>query len=149
LAKALNIAGNTPLFEKFPRHATYLLTGVWRELDSRETLNSYIKNILDKSPEKIYGLLKSYSPFSASNLSSGPYYSDITKGYYEVIDKTFDVDYLYSIAKTLYKGDISAIQYTELDHLQTDENRLKQFMFYYSESKKDNKPTTTSEIIND
>lgn len=135
LDKAISEPGEEPLFEKYPKYAGYLLSHVWASIKGKENLMAYIKPILDKSPAKISDLLKVYSPNIHSSNQLESYYGDIEKDYFNAIQNTFDTDYLYEIAIKAFGKEIDVDTFQRLEHLQTEENRVKQFVYHYKKSK--------------
>lgn len=135
LDKALSEASGEPLFEKYPKYAVYLLSHVWASIKGKENLMTYIKPILDKSPAKISDLLKVYSPNVHSSIQPEPYYGDIERDYFNAIQNTYDTDYLYEIAIKAFGNEIDVDTFQRLEHLQTEENRVKQFVYHYKKLK--------------
>lgn len=135
LDKALNEAEGETLFDKYPKFAVYLLSHVWVSIKGKENLMTYIKPILDKTPTKISDLLKVYSPYVHSSIQPEPYYGDIEQKYFSAIQNTYDTDYLYEISIKAFGNEIDVETYQRLEHLQTEENRVKQFVYHYKNSK--------------
>lgn len=135
LDKALEEAGSEPLFEKYPKYAVYLLSHVWVSIKGKENLMTYIKPILDKTPEKISDLLRVYSPHVHSSIQPEPYYGDMEQDYFNKVQNTFDTDYLYDTAIKVFGNEIDDDTFQRLEHLQTDKNRVKQFVYHYKKFK--------------
>ncbi len=130
LDRAMTEAKDEPLFIKFPDYTNYLF-GAWFTLKGKNSLMIYIKRILDESPEKIAELLKAYSPFTHSSSQPQPFFGDIDKNYFDEINSTFDSNYLYEVAIRAFGKEIEDETYHALRHQQTDENRVKQFVYFY------------------
>lgn len=138
LDRTLQALEAKPIFEVYPEQTSFLLSKTWARLKGKESLMEYIQGILSKEPEKIYLLLKSFCNFIHSSGHPDPYYGDLEKQTFDWIDKVYDTEYLYRIAIKLI-GEQNDYEYLELEHRQTDENRLKQFMYFYNQ--KNNRAT--------
>lgn len=136
LDRILYEANDVPLFEVFPEDTDYIFTYLWLPIKGKESIMEYIKPILDKHSQKIVDILKYYSPLIHSTRQSEPYYGDLKKDNYINITKAFNVDYLYKLAVKTYGKEIDMDDYTRLDNHQTNENRVKQFVYFYKESKR-------------
>ena len=131
LDKAISEADDEPLFEKYPRCAVYLLSYVWVIIKGREDLMVYLRGILDNNPDKISNLLKVYSPYTHSSIQPEPFYGDLQHDSFKALQTTFDIDYLYRILIKVFGEATDVDVFTELDHLQTEQNRAKQFLRHY------------------
>lgn len=147
LEKAIEEAGEDPLFEKCPTYADYLLSHVWVSIKGKENLMTYIKSILDKTPAKISELLKVYSPYIHSSIQPEPYFGDIKQDNFKVIQNTYDTDYLHEVAIKAFGDEIDVDIFQRLEHLQTNENRVKQFAYHYKKSKAQTTEVTTENIM--
>ncbi len=132
LDRTLMSLSETSIFEVYPEQTPFLLSKIWARLKGNESLMDYIQTTLNKNPEKIYPFLKSYCNFIHNSGHPDPYYGDLEKHTFDWIDKIYDTEYLYRIGIGLI-GKQNDYKYVELNYNQTDENRLKQFMYFYKE----------------
>ena len=130
LDRTLESLGDNAIFEVYPEQVAFLLSKTWMRLKGKNSLMQYIKGILNKNPEKLYSLLKAHCNFIHSSGHPDPYYGDLVKETFEWLDRTYESEYLYKIAIGLI-GEQDNYKYVELNNLQTDENRLKQFIYFY------------------
>jgi hypothetical protein len=135
LDKAISDFSDFPFFQKYPRNAAYLFSHVWIEVYGKQHLMEYIKPILNKSPKLITDLLRAFSPIIHSSNHPKPYDGDLSQENYNQIEDTFDTDYLYSIALIVYGENVYDGSIQILKHLQTEDNRVKQFVYYYKKIK--------------
>ncbi len=131
LAKAINEADPQPLFEKFIDYANYLLSRIWLPINGKDSLMKYIKRFLDDNPAGIINLLRAYSPKTHSTAAPEPYYGDLSEEVYGWIETSFDTTYLFNCIVLYLNIDPQMIEYQALGHKQTEENRLKQFVYLY------------------
>jgi len=129
IKRAINEAGEIPIFEKFPEHVNYLL-GSWAETD-KKGLTKYIKNIFKKSSNKCIDLLRAYTPTAYSSAVIGPYKSDFTKEQYQYFVTIFDKVYINKmIKKTFTEEEINAevVKWSGMrENIQNDLNIVRQF----------------------
>jgi len=137
LNKVKDDAGNEPIFVKHPQFAHFVLSDIWGAIQGKDSLMGYIRSILDREPNQISQLLKAYSPFVHSSSYPEPYYGDIEQRHFDAIPLTFDVDYLFDIAVKAFGEGISEGGYKKLKHQQTEENRVKQFVYLYKRFKEE------------
>ncbi|MFV5695650.1 P-loop NTPase fold protein [Flavobacterium sp. LB3P122] len=133
LEKAINESTESSIFEKFPEHANDLFTS-WFERD-KNSLEKYVKKILDKNPHALLDLIKTYVPTATSTAVIGPYKTDFSEDNYKYFISLFDKFYITKIANKLFSDEeLSAdeVKWTRRhENKQSDINIVRQFKYWY------------------
>ena len=139
IQRALKVAGDEAIFEKF-EEATWYLMESWSEID-KEELDSYVKRIFGKNPEKVLMLIKSYTPEMRSSSHPEPYKGDFQRKHFERFTKTFEKTFIYQLIVDNYgdKMGKEELKFTEREDSQTDINILNQYKHWYELEMEENK----------
>lgn len=131
IERALEEAGDTPIFEKFQEPTWYLLES-WSEIQPKE-FDKYIKNILSKNPLKVKTLIEAFTPEVRSTSHPAPYKSNFKKEHYDRFKQFFDKDFIFSLIMENYGEEINkeSVQFNDFENIQTGINILRQYKHWY------------------
>ncbi|MCQ6957717.1 KAP family P-loop NTPase fold protein [Mucilaginibacter aquariorum] len=102
LARALNDAGDMPLFEKFPMSVQKVLEA-WKKFDSKE-LAIYIKNALTTDDSNVVSLIVAFTPYITSSTNPEGYLSDMKKEDFVYLTSIIDKKLVKRILKKYLKS---------------------------------------------
>lgn len=136
-AKKLSI--DKPIWESFTFESKYMLY-VWAVDFDKQNLVDYIKEYLESNSQYVVSLLKVFVGYIHSSAYPKPYYGDFQKDSYDRLTQILDANYIYEIVAKVLKVELSTIdKYEQLEHKQTDENLMKQFIYWHNKNKNDKK----------
>lgn len=137
--RALQEAGDIPIFEKF-HEATWYLLESWNEL-KKEEFDDYIKSILNKSPLKVLSLLESFTPEMRSSNHPAPYKANFKKVHFDRFKQTFDKAYIYQLIMENYGEELpkEEVRFPDMENTQTGINILRQYKHWYDLEQKEEK----------
>jgi Predicted P-loop ATPase len=137
IARAKQLAGDQPLWEKFTYESKYMLN-VWAADFNKQDLSDYVMQNLNKNPNSVIPLLKVFVGFIHSSALPTPYYGDFQKNSYDWLKQILDANFIYEKVGQVLGIDLSTIEkYEHLEHKQTDENMMKQFAHWHNKNKTD------------
>lgn len=133
------IFGSTekPFWESLSENVAWIFR-FWEFTAKKGEIAKYIKQWISKEPKSVVSLLKKFSPFIYSSATPNPYRGDLTKENYDFLSRFIDPKYIYSkiVKLRTEKGVREKAEYMELDHHQTDENLIEQFIFIHRQTNK-------------
>ena len=135
LKRALEEAGTTPLFEKFPTQTRYLFVQ-WNK-ENPANFKSYIKELVNKSPEKIVGIIRSFAPTLISTSHPTPFNDDFNEESFNSLTSVIDEKCIEEMVKKVFTTEElnQEVTWTRKDGGLTDIILIRQFM-HWSKSKK-------------
>lgn len=129
--RAFYESNGLPIFEKFPDMG-HSIFNLWAAKD-KEELTEYIKNTLDKDPQKCVYLLRSYTQHYRTK-DNETKKADFSSEQYQSFISIFDKDFINNmITKSISDEEINAeeVKWTELGNEQTDINIIRQFRYWF------------------
>ncbi|PLW92944.1 MAG: hypothetical protein C0592_08060 [Marinilabiliales bacterium] len=138
--RAIQESGEKSIFEVFPDHADYIC-GVWSNEIDFDECNNYIQCYINENDENLIEFLRIMSPTMRTSNNPEPKKSDITKEQYDWIKSVVDVNFIIDKIKSTYGNQILSkdpvfLNLRNSEDQQTDENILRQFVYWYNEEKK-------------
>jgi hypothetical protein len=129
--RAIQESSPDPLFVKYPDETPYLMLA-WSK-QNKPHLMDHLKMTIDLNPDLIKPLLKSFAGKGYLLGSSSSQVADITQSTIEFMEATIETDWLYEAIKKHHQiSDLSDIVFdSRFDNTQSDQNILKQFMYWY------------------
>ena len=101
LKRALQNLDSTPLFEKYPSQAEYLLIQ-WKKEDLK-TFQSTMSKTFQESPEKIVDFIKCFAPTVKSTSHPEPYKTDLTKYSFDSLNSVLGGEYINKLLEKIFK----------------------------------------------
>ncbi|RDC64619.1 hypothetical protein AHMF7616_03235 [Adhaeribacter pallidiroseus] len=120
-----------PIWETYTYESKFMLEVLAIEFD-KTALFEYVSDHLELKPDTVRYLLKVFVPFIHSSAHPEPFYGDFNEQSYDWLIKILDPSVIYkTICKLLRVPTLTVETYISLNHLQTDENLIHQFVYWY------------------
>ncbi|PIF63182.1 P-loop NTPase fold protein [Flavobacterium sp. 11] len=138
--RALSEAGETPLFEKYPKNINFLLS-TWLSFDNIGYIE-YLNQIFSKQPNKVKELLITFTPSATSTSNPEIHKSNFTKEQYNYIKTLIDKNLIHQKIRQIYGEEIDKkeVEYIEFENKQTDINIMRQFEDWFEKDAKEIEP---------
>lgn len=144
ISRAKSLSSNKPIWQSFMSESNIIIN-IWAYSFDKQDLKDYVEEQLGVFPESVIFLLKGFVGYTHSSSHPVPYFGDLRKDTYDWFERILDTNFIYKKIGEVLKMDLSKInEYNELKQHQTDENMLKQFVYWYN--KKDNLISPVVEI---
>lgn len=114
----------------------FRLLEYWFEKDSTE-LKEYARRILEENPTDVETIIYSMTPSIHSSDSATPYKNDFQSFSYKLIEKYFDIELVNTKLTECFDKEIKKeeVIFYDNDQGQTKINALRQFRYWYEQSK--------------
>ncbi len=135
--RAINEAGDIPLFDKFPNQFKYIFK-VWKAINKGE-LENYLTKIFNSDPKRILDLLRAITPTAQSTSYPDPYKSNFTQEDYNFLKSFINEEYVHNmiIGEFSHILNLDSVKFFNFENSQTDINILRQFEHWYDLEKQD------------
>lgn len=129
--RALSESKDASIFEVYPDEIRSIFN-LWKDIDY-EAVNKYIKNRLDKHPEKVKDFLVALTPTISSSLHPEPYKSNLKKENFDFLIQLIEVEYICKIVVREFGDEIdkAVAEFSDEPDSQTDLNVMRQFKHWY------------------
>lgn len=136
--RILKEADKVNIFDKFSEELSYKICKFWEGYD-KKGFNSYLKRILNKEPQKIITILRTYQPRYSSWGSNSFRDGDLERKTYDYIISILDKEYIIELLLKIYPNnelDMDNIKWSnnENDEL-SDIDIASQFYYWYNSDK--------------
>lgn len=129
--RAIELSKDKPIWEEFNFESKFLMN-VWATDFDKSELQAYIFAALDKNIKSTILFLKVFVGYIHSSVQKEPYDGPFTEESYNWLKQVIEPKIIYEkVCDILHEPGLVVQHFDDLHNLQTNENLMKQFIFWY------------------